>query len=213
MNEQLRESLSSLMDGEASEQDIQRVLENLQEPSVRDAWRHYHLLRWGLEGAAQLGGDDLSARIMAAVEQEPAHSMQPETGAVSIHPVGRWHRFTRPLASFAVAASVFAVVLVGSQFVDQGAGESGPVTADRSSPVGMVNTLGGAAVRAGYATRPVQVVPAAPASDYNSIARERLEKYMLPHAEEAALNAPQGMMPYARVATFRSEEERACETC
>ena len=213
MNEQLRESLSSLMDGEASEQDIQRVLENLQDPAVRDAWRRYNMARWGLEGAGQLAEDDLSGAIMAAVEQEPAHSLQPGAADVSIQPIGRWHRFTRPLASFAVAASVFAVVLVGSQFVGQDAGVSAPQVAERASPVGMVSTVGGAAVRAGYATRPVPVVQAAPASDYNSIARERLRKYMLPHAEEAALNAPQGMMPYARVATFRSEEERACETC
>ena len=120
--------------------------------------------------------------------------------------MGTWHRFSRPLASFAVAASVFAVVLVGSQFVGGGAGPADPVAADRASPTGMVNTLGGSAVRAGYATTPLQRAAPVPASDYNAIARERLERYMLQHTEEAALNAPQGMMPYARVATFRVEE-------
>lgn len=207
MNEQLRESLSSLMDGEASEQDIERVLESLQNPEVRSAWRNYNLARWGLGGGVGPGSEELTGRIMAALDAEPAHSLQPRDEApAEIRPVGAWHRFSRPLASFAVAASVFAVVLVGSQFVGEGAGQADPVAADRTSPTGMVNTLGGAAVRAGYATPPVQRMAPAPASDYNAIARERLQRYMLQHTEEAALNAPQGMMPYARVATFRVEE-------
>lgn len=207
MNEQLRESLSSLMDGEASEQDIERVLDNLQDPAVRSAWQNFNMARWSLSGGIGPGSEELTGRIMSAVDAEPAYSLQPQGDApLEIKPVGAWHRFSRPLASFAVAASVFAVVLVGSQFVGDGAGQADPVTADRTSPTGMVNTLGGAAVRAGYATQPVQRVAPAPISDYNAIARERLQRYMLQHTEEAALNAPQGMMPYARVATFRGEE-------
>ena len=211
MNEQLRESLSSLMDGEASDAEIQLVLDNLNDPQVRDAWRRYHLMRWSQEGAVALGGEDLSPRIMAAIEQLPAHSLQPTGAAATVRPVGRWHRFARPMASFAVAASVFAVVLLGGQYLGQDPVQTAPATAERVSPSGMVNALGGAAVRAGYAT--VQRAASGPASDYDAIARERLRRYMLPHAEEASLNAPQGMMPYARVATFRTQEERACETC
>ena len=206
MNEQLRESLSSLMDGEASEAEIRQVLDNLHDPLVRDTWRRYHLTRWSQDGATALDGSDLSGRIMAAVEQEPAHSLQPSGDTAAIRPVGRWHSFGRPLASFAVAASVFAVVLLGSQYLGQEPAQQPPATADRVSPVGMVNALGGAPVRAGYATPPVQRATSGAASDYDAIARERLRRYMLPHAEEAALNAPAGMMPYARVATFRIEE-------
>lgn len=213
MNEQLRESLSSLMDGEASDADIQRVLDNLDDPQVRDAWRRYHLARWSQETAGLLDASDLSGSIMAALEQEPAHSLQPGGTPATIRPVGRWQRLARPLASFAVAASVFAVVLLGSQYLGQDPVQPAPATADRVSPVGMVNALGGAAVRAGYATPPVQRSVSGPASDYNAIARERLRRYMLSHAEEASLNAPQGMMPYARVATFRTQEEGTCETC
>jgi sigma-E factor negative regulatory protein RseA len=209
MNEELRESLSALMDGEASEQEIRQVLDNLEAPALRDTWRRYHIARQGLQQGATVVAEDLSRRIMSAIADEPAHSLQPDTGPAEIHAVGRWHRFSRPLASFAVAASVFAAVLLGSQFVgqDSGQGRVELLAGERVSPVGMVNTLGGAAVRAGYATPPVRQVPVgSTASDYNAMARERLERYMLPHAEEAALNAPAGMMPYARVATFRIEE-------
>jgi sigma-E factor negative regulatory protein RseA len=66
----------------------------------------------------------------------------------------------------------------------------------------MVNTLGGSAVRTSYSSQSAaqQLV------DYDQLARQRLQRYILPHAEQAALNAPQGMMPYARVASFQTEE-------
>ena len=41
---------------------------------------------------------------------------------------------------------------------------------------------------------------------YNRLARQRLQRYLLPHTEEAALNTPQGMMPYARLAGYRGDE-------
>jgi sigma-E factor negative regulatory protein RseA len=209
MNEQLGESLSALMDGEAGDQELRDVLDNVQNSSLRESWLRYHTARHGLQPGAVVGGVDLSGRIMAAIDQEPVYAAQPSPNdaATRIQPVSAWHRFLRPAASFAVAASVFAVVLVGSQFY---LGQAGDGTIDQSagvSPDGMVTTFGGSATRAGYATPSVPAVAAPPApANYDAIAQQRLERYMLSHAEEASLNAPQGMMPYARVATFRTED-------
>ena len=133
--------------------------------------------------------------------------------AATIKPVARWHSFRRPAASFAVAASVFASVLVGSQFyglmglqnAQQGSAAAAQM-ATRASPVGLVNTLGGAAVTASYATPAIKSAGAGQRSTYNHLAHQRLQRYLLPHAEEAALNAPQGMMPYARVSAWQVEE-------
>lgn len=218
----LFESLSALMDGEADEQALEQVLDSLHDNELRDSWRRYHLTRHSLQQAPLVAGTDLSSRIMAAIEEEPAYSSQPlpseipETPA-AIEPVGRWQRMLRPVASFAVAASVFAVVLVGSQFYNNGATNSGqpladtPVVAagaDRLAPSGAVTVLGGSATLAGYAPpapalpEPTQARETAPSTDYDAIARERLQRYMLDHADEASLNAPQGMMPYARVPAF-----------
>jgi hypothetical protein len=38
--------------------------------------------------------------------------------------------------------------------------------------------------------------------DADGAARERLRMYMLEHAGNAALNTPEGMMPYARVVSW-----------
>ena len=223
MNEQLGESLSALMDGEAGSVDLDRVLENVSDPALRDAWRRYHGARDSLEPGASFVNLDMSGRIMAALESEPTYSQSaaapgddPRAAAAAIRPVGRFEKFLRPVASFAVAASVTAAVLLGSQYyglLDTGASAI-PASRDIAENTGQsergspVTLLGGTATLAGYGYAvPAQAQPeAASATDYDAIARERLRRYMLPHAEEASLNSPQGMMPYAKVATFGTEE-------
>lgn len=217
------ESLSALMDGEADDQALDELLDNVQDPTLRDTWRRFNTASQGLQPGPMVMGTDISSRIMAAVEREPAYSAQPTAAEIpdAIQPVASWQRMLRPVASFAVAASVFAVVLVGSQFYGGGdttgaGGNPVPVItagADRLASPGVVTPGGGTANLAGYAspatvvTRPAPPVrEATPNTDYDTIARQRLERYMLDHAEEASLNAPQGMMPYARVATFSTEE-------
>jgi len=199
MSERIRESLSALMDGEANELEIERVLKNSEQLSVRRTWQRYHQVREVLHSdAGEFSQVDVSAQVMAAIASESEDNVAPASA---------WLKLLRPAASFAVAASVFAAVLVGSQFyglVGPTAGDS-PTLAARVSTVGMVNTQGGAAVRASYAapaTRPVAGSP----NLYDKLAQQRLQRYMLSHTEEVSLNAPQGMMPYARVATFEVED-------
>ena len=215
MSEQLGESLSALMDGEASEQDLQRVLDNIDDQAVRGAWMRFQSASHSLTAGA--AGDrhnvDLSSRICAAVEREPALEMPVEVVApespAQIRPVARWQQFSRPLASVAVAASVFAAVLLGTQFygtLEGGPGVDSPVSADRVAAGGVVGSPGGAAVRVRADLATPQVRISQPVSDYDALARDRLQRYLLPHAEEAALNGNQGMMPFAKVASFEIEE-------
>jgi sigma-E factor negative regulatory protein RseA len=71
----------------------------------------------------------------------------------------------------------------------------------------MVNTVGGASVSASYGAPAVKSASPSRRAAYNRLARQRLQRYMVPHADQAALNTPQGMMPYARVANFKLEQE------
>jgi sigma-E factor negative regulatory protein RseA len=201
MNDQIRESLSALMDGEANELELERVLKHSDDEQLRETWARYHLASAVLmDGKSEQSNIDISARVMAAISEEPVSA---------IRPVGRWTQFLRPAASFAVAASVFASVLVGSQFyglLGAGTGDAPVELADRVSTVGMVNTLGGSAVRAGHALPALRAAPTGQVTDFDKLARQRLQRYMLPHTEQSSLNAPQGMMPYARVASFQVED-------
>lgn len=207
MSEQIRESVSALMDGEANELELERLLNQSQQSDVRSSWIRYQLASQAMRGDHGAHNLDISAAVMAAIEAEDA--------AVDIADVARRHRFSigevlKPVASLAVAASVFAAVLVGSQLYGLAGAERGTDSAQqiatRNSPVGMVNTIGGAAVNANYGAPAMKSGRRSQHAEYNRLARKQLQRYLLPHTDEAALNAPQGMMPYARLATLRVED-------
>lgn len=198
MNERMQESLSALMDDEANELELERLLKHSDAAELRGAWVR-------MQGAAGVVRGDREAALFSL---EFANRVAAELGSEAAPAAGAGAIATalRPLASFAVAASVFAAVLVGSQFYslaglgpDTGGGEQ---VANQVSTVGLVNTLGGAAMPASFGSRNVVVQPAAATASYDQIARQRLQRYLVPHTDSASLNTPQGMMPYARVASF-----------
>ncbi len=75
--------------------------------------------------------------------------------------------------------------------------------ANSASPVGMLNSLGATAVQASYGTQPIPVLQPATRTAYQELAQQRLRKYMQEHVEQAALNSPQGLVPFARVPQIR----------
>ncbi|MEQ9465500.1 MAG: sigma-E factor negative regulatory protein [Haliea sp.] len=193
MTEQLRESLSALMDDEANELELQRLLGQLgKDDELRQTWIRYNLARSVISGqpVGRLNMD-ISQRVSAAVaaDVEPA--------------LGLWQRLRRPVASFAVAASVTAVVVFGGQQLyqagDPDAGGAAPVAASGVSAVGFVNSLGAVPLRASYGNQAVPQLEPAARTAYRELARQRMYLYMQEHAEHAALNSPQGLIPFARV--------------
>ena len=202
MSEQLRESLSALMDDEAHELELERVLRHSEDPGLRTTWVRYHAVRQALRGSAP--GDYMALDVSAGVREALAGQSAVETDTAAS---GRWNGLLRPVASFAVAASVFASVLVGGQLYGLlGQETPGPELAARASPVGLVNSIGGAAVNATYGAPALKSRAQDSTLRYNQLARQRLQQYMLPHAEQASLNAPRGMMPYARLANYEAED-------
>jgi sigma-E factor negative regulatory protein RseA len=101
----------------------------------------------------------------------------------------------------AVAASVAATVVLGGQQLAQleASGQDSQAIASSVSPVGMVNSLGATSVQASYGTQSVPVLQPATRTAYQELARQRLHKYTQAHAEQAALNSPSGLVPFARV--------------
>jgi sigma-E factor negative regulatory protein RseA len=58
-------------------------------------------------------------------------------------------------------------------------------------------------VPASYGMDPVPMLEPATRQAYDDLARRRLKRYMQEHAEQAALNSPQGLLPFARVPEIR----------
>ncbi len=195
MSDKLRESLSALMDNEANELELQRLLKQVgDDAELRQTWIRYQAARTamhGHEGAHfQL---DISGRVRQAVERD--------SGARSLK-----ERLLRPVASFAVAASVAATVVIGGQQLAEVGGPDAlqaRVASGGVSPVGMVNSLGATTVQASYGTRAVPVLQPATGTAYQELARQRMQLYMQEHAEHAALNTPQGLIPFARVGEIK----------
>jgi len=188
MNEALRESLSAVMDGEGDDLALRRLLARSDDAEVRATWSRYHVARDALQGQASVVGAVVSMDISAAVREAVDAETVPRRRSA-----GSW----RSVASFAIAASVTAVVVLGGREL-AGVGDR-PGTAPMAAPVGLVNTLGASPVRASYGARPVPALKPTSAGAYEELARQRLRLYSQAHAEQAALNTPQGLIPFARV--------------
>ncbi len=198
MSDKLNESLCALMDSEANEFELQRVLGQVTgDAGLRQTWARYHIAQQAMHGHAIAHFDlDISGRVAAALAgaQEPDHG----TTFAAFR-----QRLTRPLMSFAVAASVATTVVVGGQQLAR-IGGADPNSIERSvaasaSSVGMINSLGASPVQASYGTQPIPVLQPATRTAYQQLAQQRMRRYMQEHAEQAALNSPHGLVPFARV--------------
>ena len=197
MNERMRESLSALLDDEANELELERVLSHIaDDDDLRQTWVRYNAARATVSGH-QLAhmGLDISSQVRLAITDH------------TVPGAGFKQRFLRPLTSLAVAASVAATVVIGGQQLAQIGGteayDSNQSLAASASPVGMLNSLGATTVQASYGTRAIPVLQPATRTAYQELARQRMQKYMQEHAEHAALNSPQGLVPFARVPQIR----------
>jgi sigma-E factor negative regulatory protein RseA len=188
MDERLRESLSALMDDEANELELERILSRIgDDGELRASWTRYNHVRSAVAGqTAGLASMDISQEVRNAIAVEPV-------SAASKAP----RQWMRPMASFAVAASVTAAVVLGGQqlaLVGEPGGDNTQVVARMAAP--QVLSTGGTANYVSYGGQSLQ--PAAKTA-YRELARQRMQKYMQQHAEHAALNSPQGLIPFARV--------------
>lgn len=201
MNEPLREMVSAFVDGEATELEFRRVLREAGDPDVRALIRRQYLVRSLMRRElSTLCPDGLDARISAAIDAEEAPSKPGRSGS-----------WWRPAASVAVAASVcFAVVLGSESFLgtpgtDQTASAGliaqgatlpvlGPAVNQQAQRVSAAEPVGFGPVVTGERVGAV--------ADGDALAQQRLEIFMLEHAQNAALNTSQGMMPLARVVRY-----------
>ncbi|MFP8965573.1 MucB/RseB C-terminal domain-containing protein [Pokkaliibacter sp. CJK22405] len=121
MNEQSREHLSALLDGESDELSLRRLLAQADDASgLRKSWHHYQMISDALH-ERPMGDNVLADRVRWAIDDEPEQQT-----------VNRFQSWTKPLSHLAVAASFAAVVFVGASYwLPGGVGFGSP--ADQSS--------------------------------------------------------------------------------
>ncbi|MDU2942040.1 MAG: anti-sigma-E factor RseA, partial [Enterobacteriaceae bacterium] len=127
-----KEKLSALMDGEMLDNELLNELSRSSE--MQKTWESYHLIRDSLRGeTSDVLHFDISSRVMAAIENEPA-SLIPEAQPAphQWQKMPFWHK-VRPWASqltqMGVAACVSLAVIVGVQhYNEQGESAQQPET-------------------------------------------------------------------------------------
>lgn len=212
---QIKESLSALMDGQADELEVRRVLKSVSEDDeLRDTWRRHQMAAAAMRRELPMQVVDYSSAIRNAIEHEP--KLSSETG------VGR---LLKPLGRFAVAASVAAIAVIGVQQYGQAVNKTVPLASVDEVQVDLGAPQLRTAAEFGIPPVTARTVSASnnPEQGYTAprsvvqvstvvpdqITREQVQAYlnelMLQHTEHAAMNTNQGMLPFARMPTDQDQ--------
>lgn len=184
MSESLRESISALVDDEAQELELHRVLASMDEDEeLRHTWRRYQAASFTMKRQMDCRFDmDISDRVSAALVDEPAIEVDGPAEK------SRFARIFKPALSMAVAASaaflvVFAVQLGGQdENTEQLAAGDQPLT---------TNLVAGAEV----ANENLIAV----SSEVMSPVEKRLQSLIENHTQQASMSENRGVMPYTQL--------------
>ncbi len=173
MTDKAHESLSALVDGELEQVDAVRLLGDItHEPGLRRRWERYHFISDVLHNnLPPVTERDLLDRVRRAVDAEP----------VALRPRAVWKDAVKPVAGFAMAASVAVVAVLGFRgYVQEGAPGSQLIA--QSEPV----------APAGGRLADVRWNMNRPAVE------ARLNDYLVSHSQHSG-TVMQGMLPYERI--------------
>lgn len=191
--EALQESLSAVMDNEADELELRRVLNACDDVETRETWARYQIARAVMHKDLLLPRLDIAAAVSAALADEavPVKASR-----------GPW----RSLGRLAVAASVTLAVLAGVRLYNHDE-IAGVELAQQSSQTSLTAPqVKGPAVLAGYSESSDATGPMA-----NGVLQgqpgwhdQRLPGYLRQHAQQAALKGTESALPYARAASMEN---------
>jgi sigma-E factor negative regulatory protein RseA len=193
-------SLSAMFDGEATEQDIDQLLES-DSTELSRKLETYHLIQQALHKDSPVAvglEDSLMLRIRAGMNVDASFpEMQDPRSDNNLLPfvLPNEKKSVRSawrvaFSSVAVAASVaFMIILGGNELLTPDSTTSNLVAEVRSPAANMVVT-------------PLDELD----KDTLQIDNVRLQNYLRQHAEQAAMTVGQGMIPMARVVSYPVKE-------
>ena len=224
----IKESLSSLVDGEASDMEVRRLLKACDEnPELRKSWNRYQIVSQVIQDSRALEVEnidistDISMKVKSLIADEPTIEIKQQSDKADKQAVIRdlWPNVGR----FAIAASVAAVVVLGatynpspSQPVDAIATSGSPLPSS-AQPLseqivhqGLANksivqtashspTTGDSGIRVN--NQPITINSGTLKAGDQDILRleQQLNRLMLEHVENTSQNNYQGILPYVRI--------------
>ncbi len=218
MDDRLKESISALIDDEANELELQRVLSHADKDELLDTWASYHRVRSVLKSDnEELLGIDISQSVSQIISQEaplqlndePSEStfdssdqFQKSSSSQSeelVKEAGRSRYTSRISGGLAIAASVaFALFFVLQSSVNDPLNVNDSQLAavlpvDATSPLQRVNVSSGSLNK-----QPKIIV------EFSEEHARRFNEYLLRHAEHSVVSSSAGLMPLARVASVNA---------
>jgi negative regulator of sigma E activity len=184
-----QESLSALLDGECSDQELDALLDALdRSPELKASWSRLHVAREARAGLP-IRQVDICAAVMAQLDHAPDAARPNVVELASRRKSLPW----RPLAGLAAAASVAAVaVTLGFNFgTVQTAGNSGGITSAGLPASGL---------------RDVALTSANDAPQGHAEIDDDLRNYMIEHSNTLAERGVGGALSYARFAARTADE-------
>lgn len=202
----LKQSLSALIDNEADELELRRVLNASNDPEVRASWSRYQIARAAMHSEPFSVQSDLSASIMAAIDAEPALNVNmPEQPAAEVRAK---NVYRAPwLGRLAVAASVTLAVLGGVRFYNQDAVQQEAMVAQNEQrlPASSQSQNQSPVVLASYSAQGEKAPAAQAVSGEEAWYERRLPNYLRQHAQQASVNQTESGLPYARAASLEGQ--------
>lgn len=187
------QTLSSVMDGDGATGETLAGVAAAD--GSRAAWARYHMIGDVLrDNASAIAPAEFSASIAARIADEPT----------VLAPRGRTKSAMRPVAGFAIAASVATLAVIGVQRMDP-AEVSNPAPAIALSPASEVVPVPAAASPAvAAATVDTGPAPLELARDTQP-AQRRFNSYLVKFNEQRSNVGVPGVNPYVRIVGFESE--------
>ena len=217
MKDQLSETISAVMDSQADDLEVRRLLKALDNASEDEAaailaqWESFHTVGSVLRNESVSNNEVPSMRASASFAASVSAAIEDQS---PMDKVAKRPSKSEPIwQRFAVAAIVTLAVLVGVQEYEsmQAGQESGAsYTADNAAAVPTVNNTDHSLVDlTAVQLASSDVALESPMSEAEKLeaaeAQERLNEYLLEHTNHAAKQSGQGMIPFARLANFEDE--------
>jgi negative regulator of sigma E activity len=225
MKERDKEILSAMLDGQAGARDIQRILGQAHDETVKAYWRalnrqqdllHESVAAWSAfdvsEGVAlAIGSEAVSSSVVtgpkppapaAALTLERPEFVQAPGLVLGGRPTSVVRVARKPpfWISLAVAASVmFISILFLESWQTNNLGADEPAVADSASGA-MVEQAAPSLAHAGFDSSEAQLA----AVNSDDAYEERLRALLTRHAENAAVRPGSGVVPLARLTSFQA---------
>ena len=227
--DQLFESLSAMVDNEASELEMRRVLKNMDDnPEMLERWRRYHLIGSVMRKEHGISATNPSS-LVSSISNTLSREADASTGKRESTPSGASGTLRDVLSKTAIAASFAATLVLGFNYlgtVDEGTGENTlasnslnssqveePMSVVTHAPIGfelpapeartVSMTSSGSATMLGAESRAASPIYLDDITDYET--QEMLNYLLIQHAERASAHGSLGIMPFARVHKMRTE--------